>query len=422
MRGAEGRAEDARPLQHVLVHELDQPLAGLVFDQAFVAIIDAEREEGAAGVIDPDEGAVGDEVQALDAAIIRVRPPADIREQAGRVAEPPLLRRLGRAGRAEQGIGPEAELIGAVERARAPAGNVAASRDQRIFALLVFAQQAVQQSFADTANRYDDGTRLHLLDEPLEHERAEGQRFAPGARDVADAGERALRLMIEQSGEPKRIFGADPVVMHDAQRIVGLRHVEPRERPPRPADGVEVAAPALLQPVDLGELGIDDVPRLLQAAFRCVDQAQAAERERRSVAEPAAPHVDQLETAAAEVAGKAVGRMDARYDAEPGEFRLPRPRQDGDGLAEDAFGLGDEFRSVGGLARGRRGYDLDAARPELIDEGAEAAQGAERAVHRLGREPPGRCQRPSEAAENLFVEDRRWRAARIFIDDEADRV
>src|SRR5262245_62459622 len=104
MRGAEGRAENARALQYVLVDELDQPLAGLVFDQTFVAVIDAERKEGTAGVIDPDEGAVGDEVEALDAAIVRVRPPADIREQAGGVAEPPLLRRLGRTGCAEQGI------------------------------------------------------------------------------------------------------------------------------------------------------------------------------------------------------------------------------------------------------------------------------------------------------------------------------
>ena len=228
--------------------------------------------------------------------------------------------------------------------------------------------------------------------------------------------------MIEQSGETERIVGADAVIVHDAQRIVGLRHVEARERPPRPADGVEVAAPALLQPLDLGELGIDDLSCLFQAAARRVDQAQAAERERRGIAEPAAPHVDQLETAAAEIAGKAVGRMNSRHDAESGKFRLPRPRQDGDGLAEDAFGLGDEFRSVGRLARRRRGDDLDAACPELVDEGAEPAQGAERAFYRLGRKPPRRCQRPAEAAQNLFVEDRRRRAARIFIDDEADRV
>ena len=83
MGGAEGRPQDARPLQHVLVDELDQLLAQLVLDQPLVAVIDGEREEGAAGMIDADKGAVGDEIQALDAAIIGMRAPADIGE-AGR--------------------------------------------------------------------------------------------------------------------------------------------------------------------------------------------------------------------------------------------------------------------------------------------------------------------------------------------------
>src|SRR6516162_3190416 len=117
MRGAGGGAEYARPLQHVLVDQLDQFLAELVFDQPLVAEIDGEREKGAAWMIDADKRAVRDEVQALNATIVWVRAPAHIREQAGRMAEPPLLGRLHRPRCAEQGVAPEAQLVGAVDRA-----------------------------------------------------------------------------------------------------------------------------------------------------------------------------------------------------------------------------------------------------------------------------------------------------------------
>ena len=42
--------------------------------------------------------------------------------------------------------------------------------------------------------------------------------------------QRHLRLLVEQGREFERICGADAVIVHDAQRIVGLRHVQARER------------------------------------------------------------------------------------------------------------------------------------------------------------------------------------------------
>ena len=128
--------------------------------------------------------------------------------------------------------------------------------------------------------------------------------------------------MIEQRREFQSIVGVDAIIVHDAERIVGLRHMQPGERPPCPADRVEVAAPALLQPIDLGELGFDDLPRLLEAAARGIDQAQAAERQRDGVGQPPTPDVDQLQAAAAEIAGKAVGGMNAGHDAERGKLGL----------------------------------------------------------------------------------------------------
>ena len=45
-------------------------------------------------MIDADEGGVGDDVERLLAAIIRMRAPADVGEQAGGVAQAAFLRGL----------------------------------------------------------------------------------------------------------------------------------------------------------------------------------------------------------------------------------------------------------------------------------------------------------------------------------------
>ena len=138
--------------------------------------------------------------------------------------------------------------------------------------------------------------------------------------------------------------------------------------------------------------------------------------------QPAAPHVDQLQAAAAEVAGKAVGRMNARHDAERGKLGLPLAGQHVDFLAEDAFGLRDEVGTVLGLARRRRGDDLDMRNAELIDQRAKAPERPQRPLHRVGRELAGRGERAAEAAQHLLVEQRRRRPAGILVDDEPDRV
>jgi hypothetical protein len=58
----------------------------LVLDEADMAEEHGERDEGAAGMVDADESGVGDDVERLLAAIIRVGAPADVGEQAGGAA------------------------------------------------------------------------------------------------------------------------------------------------------------------------------------------------------------------------------------------------------------------------------------------------------------------------------------------------
>ena len=94
---AQRRAERAGALHQPRRGELADVRRQRLVDQALVPVEIGEREIGAAGMVDADEGGVGDQVEALLAAIFRMRPPADVGEQAGGVAEPRLLRASRRA-------------------------------------------------------------------------------------------------------------------------------------------------------------------------------------------------------------------------------------------------------------------------------------------------------------------------------------
>ena len=54
---------------------------------------------------------------------------------------------------------------------------------------------------------------------------------------------------MHEAGEIERLPGRDDVAVHDVQRIAGLPHVQPRERAPGAADGIEGAALAGLEQV-----------------------------------------------------------------------------------------------------------------------------------------------------------------------------
>jgi hypothetical protein len=156
--------------------------------------------------------------------------------------------------------------------------------------------------------------------------------------------------------------------------------------------------------------------------MRQILQRQAAERQRDAAANLVAAHVDQFERAAAEIADDAVGFVHARDDAERRQLGLPRARQDLDGDAADALGLGDEVRSVGGVAAGGGGDRIDAS--DFLDpaQRAEAAKCRQRLVDRVGREQAGALDLTAEAAQRFLVEDRHEAARHRFIDDETNRV
>src|SRR5690349_7245333 len=113
-----------------------------------MAIEIGERQIGAAGMIDADEGGMGDEVEALLAAIFRMGPPADVTEQAGCNAEARFFSRLVEAEGLEHHSRPWAQLLHVPGRARAQIGELLAGRNQRILRLLLAVEEVVEMTLA----------------------------------------------------------------------------------------------------------------------------------------------------------------------------------------------------------------------------------------------------------------------------------
>ena len=158
--GADGRADDAGAPVELLRHDRLQPLGQPVLVLALgiaagadVAEVDGERQEHAARMVDAAERRVRDQDQALLAAVVGMRAPADVGEQAGGVAQAPLVVGLLRARRLEQGVRPGAQLDGVLGRPRPQAGVLGAEGQQRVLAALGLRQQAVEQALADAEDR-----------------------------------------------------------------------------------------------------------------------------------------------------------------------------------------------------------------------------------------------------------------------------
>ena len=124
------------------------------------------------------------------------------------------------------------------------------------------------------------------------------------------------------AAEVRGLVRLDAVVVHDVERIALLAHVEAGERAPRAADGVERPLGAAGEHGGIGEMLGGDLLGLLQRLFRRLLEPQPAEREGLADADLALANIDDLEAAAAEIAGDAVGIVDAGDDAESGQPRL----------------------------------------------------------------------------------------------------
>ena len=119
-----------------------------------------QRDEGAAGMIDRDERGVGDDVERLLAAIVGMRPPTDVGEQARGMAQPPFVGGLVEPGGGHEPVGPFDQLLAMGGRARAQHVELAGGREQRVLVALLGVEHRIQEALAHP----EIAARIHLHD------------------------------------------------------------------------------------------------------------------------------------------------------------------------------------------------------------------------------------------------------------------
>ena len=284
---------------------------------------------------------------------------------------------------------------------------------------LGFAEARIVKPLAQAEGGEHHVARLQRRQQPVERQAGERQGVDAPARHARHLLQRLGALHGDQAGDRARLFGRDVVVMDDVQRIARLLHVQPGERTPGAAHGIEGLAGLLAQPAHVLD-GIDD--GLLGIALARRHQPERAHGQRAGVAEPALPDGDQLEAAAAQVAHHARRVGHAADHAVAREARLVLAAHDVRLDAGPARQLAHEIGAVGGVAHRRGGQQVERRHLHVVGKRGEAVDVGQRHLDAFGIEPAGGVQAARQAAQHLLVEHRQRCAARALVDDEADRV
>ena len=167
----------------------------------------ASADEGAAGMVDRHERRIGDDVERLLAAIVGMRAPADIGEQASGVAQAAFVARLVEPRRRHETVGPGDQLLAMRGRARAQHVELARGRDQRILlALACSLEHGIEQALAHAERGDHHVLRLGDAHQVFQHQRRVGQAAAGGRRSRP----RSATASRDRPGAPGRQTRAPP--------------------------------------------------------------------------------------------------------------------------------------------------------------------------------------------------------------------
>ena len=192
-------------------------------------------------VVQADAGLAQHAEEALFSAVVGVIVAADVGDPAGGAAQ----RRLGVALLGEQCGCPIGQRLGKAQVASEIGGEVAGSGRQGLLAPHVLVQKPGIPALAQAVGGEDHARRAGGAQQAAQHhggERQVGQALDRGARH---AFQRAPRRCRDHAGEVARFFPLQAVVMHDEQRVGGLRDVHPGQGAEGAADQVQVAALSL---------------------------------------------------------------------------------------------------------------------------------------------------------------------------------
>ena len=133
----------------------------------------------------------------------------------------------------------------------------AAAHQKRIAGFLRRIEQRIEQALAHAEYRDHDLARLDRAHQIFQHQRGVSQQRAARGIDDFDLRQSLGIDAMHQPREVERLARRDAVIVHDVKRIAGLPHMQPRQRAPGAADGVEGAALAFAEDVEALE-GIGD--------------------------------------------------------------------------------------------------------------------------------------------------------------------
>ena len=280
----------------------------------------------------------------------------------------------------------------------------------------------IEQALAHAERGDHHVLRLGDAHEIFEHQRRVGQQRPAGIGDHLDPRQRLGIDPVHQAGKLVGLLGRDDVAVHDVQRIAVLPHVQPGERAPGAADGVEAAALALVQQVRLLERLLDDLFRLLDGFRRDVLQREPAERERHAAFGAMAVDFGEFERAAAEIADDAVGlwKPETTPSAASSASRLP----DSTSTSTPQMRSASATKDLPFLASRQAAVAIARTCPTSMrsHSARKRRMRRERLLDRVGGEQAGRLHLAAETGQHLLVEDRRRAAGQPLIDDEAHRV
>lgn len=205
-------------------------------------VVVGERDEGAAGMGDTDEGAVGDEVQRLQ-TVIGMRAPADIGKQAASLAVAVLLARLRDSEERHHAAGPFGKLAGVLgrKRARKMASSPAAASSGSLNPLPV-GQQRIEIALAHTLGGEEYPRGLHDGDRLLQSDGAEGQKvaatFGDGRHKAESFWSLAVTISVQEiHGVGKAEFASPGSCAADSS--LPHLHMQRADSAPGAADGMK---------------------------------------------------------------------------------------------------------------------------------------------------------------------------------------
>ena len=208
------------------------------------------------------------------------------------------------------------------------------------------------------------------------------------------------------------------IEMGDRQRIIRQRHVDPRQRAPRPADQIEWP-PAPIE-IAFAKCRADHLLRLLAALGIGLDPKHS-ERQRQAMPGVAAVDLDQFQAAAAKIADQPRRAGDPVQYPLAGVARLV-------GLADHPAGQSDrahfahEVGAVGGLAHRRGRNHPDGSHMHVVEQSAEALQRPDRARSSLGRKRLAPTDSLAQAGQHFLIVQSVARPRRPGIDHQPHRV